>query len=330
MNLKVKLSIIVAIYNVEKELKDLLENLKPLYNNSQIEILLMNDGSTDNSWELISSIKSDNVIAINRNNGGLSYIRNEGLKVSRGEYIWFIDGDDIIDSNFVLQLLDVIDIKQPDFIHFYYQRFVSIKEVNFDSLNSSVDNDKWISQDEWFSNLINPKNVNYENYAWAHVTKKSFYVNGNGFKFFPEGRNYEDVATTYKLVKQSNKILLIPRVGYLYRNRAGSITNFYTVKNVQDLLWSVNEFVKNSKKLNFTNKIKYNFVHRYLVGAYYMTQKTNNPLLLSKEIKKMILENHFFNLTYKFKFEYILFSLNLYNLYVKFRSYIAKVLKKGK
>jgi hypothetical protein len=146
---------------------------------------------------------------------------------------------------------------------------------------------------------------------------------------FPIGRNYEDVATTYKLANKTSKILFIKNVAYYYRDRPGSITNSYTKIDVEDLLLSINEF-KSNKLLVFSAKLKTNFTHRYLVGAYYMNMQLEDDLNknLKKQLRSEILENNFLLLNLKFKFEYILFLFNIYEFYIGTKSFVKNY--KGK
>lgn len=94
-----ELSIIVPIYNVEDYLEECLESL---YNikNIELEIILVNDGSKDNSFKIMEKFKDmypEKTVLINKENGGLSSARNAGMKAAVGEYISFIDSDDFID-----------------------------------------------------------------------------------------------------------------------------------------------------------------------------------------------------------------------------------------
>ena len=95
-----KISVIVPIYNVEKYLEKCLGSIiNQTYKN--LEIICVNDGSTDNSLEILKkySNQDSRIIIIDKKNGGLSSARNEGLKIATGEFIGFVDSDDYIESN---------------------------------------------------------------------------------------------------------------------------------------------------------------------------------------------------------------------------------------
>ncbi|WP_149333871.1 glycosyltransferase [Leuconostoc citreum] len=324
---QVKLSIIVAIYNVENELPDLLTELKKIAGNSSVEILLMNDGSTDRTGQILSKFHYNNFQVLTYKNGGLSYIRNKGLESSCGEYVWFVDGDDIIKYKFVCEILKFIERQHPDFIQFYYHRFKKKDEINLARDPVSIDSYQWIKPSEWFSKLTNPREYQFENYAWAHIIRRSIYVDNN--ILFPMGRNYEDVATTYRLGNSTKKIVFLKSIGYYYRDREGSITNHYSEKNVRDLLQSINEF-KLNKSLVFSETSKTNFIHRYLVGAYYMVTQIQNydGEAIKWRIRSDLLNNNFTKLSPRFKIEYLVFRLNLYKLYLIYKSLIKKIIGK--
>lgn len=325
---QVKLSIIIAIYNVKNELPDLLTELKELAENASVEVLLMNDGSTDGTEKILSKFDYKNFHVLTRKNGGLSYIRNQGLESSCGEYVWFVDGDDIIKYTFVSEILKFIERQHPDFIQFYYHRFKKKEEISLAGPSINIHSYQLMESSEWFSKLTNPREYQFENYAWAHIIKRSIYIDNN--ILFPVGRNYEDVATTYRLGNSTKTIVFIKSIGYYYRDREGSITNHYSEKNVKDLLQSINEF-RSNKELVFSEASKANFIHRYLVGAYFMVTQIQNfdGRSVSWRIRSDLLNNNFTKLTPRFKMEYLVFKLNLYKVYLNCTSLIKKVIGKN-
>lgn len=325
-NKNIKLSIIVAIYNIKNELPDLLIQLQKLVNNPYVEILLMDDGSTDGTENILKGLNFKNIFVESRKNGGLSYIRNQGLKISRGEYIWFVDGDDIIRHDFVLDILTLIFEKQPEFIQFNFKRFKTLSEINFEK-KQDFEMVQSLEPSDWFFKLVNPNEIQFENYAWAHIVRRKLYID-NQIEF-PVGRNYEDVATTYRLANSVKKITHINAIGYYYRDRDGSITNHYSEKNVADLLQGITEF-KANHNLVFPENYKANFIHRYLVGAYYMLSQTDQyeKSYLKKTLRDEILNNNFTQLKLFFKIEYIIFLLGAYHFYRSSVFLIKKIIGK--
>lgn len=115
-----KVSVIVPVYNVEQYLDDCVGSLiNQKYGFSKIEVILVNDGSTDNSLEICTKYanKYDNVKVIDKKNGGLSDARNYGFKASHGKYIMFLDSDDLVNDESLLYLTEFLDNhKEVDFV----------------------------------------------------------------------------------------------------------------------------------------------------------------------------------------------------------------------
>lgn len=103
-------SVIVPVYNVEKYLERCINSIiQQSYNN--LEIILIDDGSTDASGKICDEYKEkdDRIIVIHKENGGLSDARNAGIKIFTGEYVTFIDSDDYVSKNMVSNMLDILE-----------------------------------------------------------------------------------------------------------------------------------------------------------------------------------------------------------------------------
>lgn len=105
--MKNTVSIIIPIYNIQEYIKPCLESVLGQTHND-IEVILINDGSSDDSGSICDSYanQDDRVRVIHQNNLGVSAARNKGLAATTGEYIMFVDGDDMIDTNIVAYMLD--------------------------------------------------------------------------------------------------------------------------------------------------------------------------------------------------------------------------------
>lgn len=105
--MKNAVSIIIPIYNIQEYIKPCLESVLGQTHND-IEVILINDGSSDDSGSICDSYanQDDRVRVIHQNNLGVSAARNKGLAATTGEYIMFVDGDDMIDTNMVAYMLD--------------------------------------------------------------------------------------------------------------------------------------------------------------------------------------------------------------------------------
>ena len=127
---KIKISGIIPIYNVEQYLSQCLDSIiNQTYTN--LEIILINDGSTDNSEKICNQYKllDPRIIVIHKTNGGLSDARNTGIKIATGDYISFVDADDFIDKNMYTILFQKINTTNADIIWYNHYNYQSSNEI---------------------------------------------------------------------------------------------------------------------------------------------------------------------------------------------------------
>lgn len=204
---KIKFSIIVPVYNIENYIEKCITSiLNQNYNN--YEIIIVNDGSTDNSVKIVDEIKSDKIKLVNKKNGGLSSARNEGLKYAIGDYIWFIGGDDYIEKDALKILNNYLLEDNYDVISFRYYRVY--KE------NKTLQIDKMDIKDKRQYPLVNTS-------AWGKIYRRDFFVNNN-FQF-TEGKIYEDLSLIPFIMCKAEKVKFIEEPLYNYIYRTDSIMN---------------------------------------------------------------------------------------------------------
>lgn len=310
MTEKTIISIIVPVYNVEKYLLDCLNSIAK-QNLHNVEVLLINDGSTDKSGDICQKFvnKYDYFKMIEQKNGGLSSARNTGLSNASGEYVQFIDSDDILTEGSVDKILNYINLYKPDTLKIGFDRFTeNIPDTNGANKNSVIFESGYQSLQKLMENI-------YDNYSWSYIAKKKIYTKNH--IVFPEGRNYEDMATTYKILANSQYCLILNEKLYLYRIREGSISNHKNKKNAEDLLKSLNE-VKNYFEQHNINIFIGNFITYYSLLGFKENNKARNFWV--KYISANIGRKQFKNLRLRYKIAIILFKLNLYSLIIRLRS----------
>ena len=190
-----KVSVIVPFYNSEKYLKRCLDSLVR-QTLKDIEIIMVNDGSTDNGPDIVKSYMSDDRIRIiDKENGGQASARNLGLTVASGDYIIFIDSDDYVESDLCEKLYDAIlkgfDIVVSD----YYM--VDGNEKKYNKISSCLEGE--ISLRDYLLTTVCP---------WNKIYKKSFLLDNN-FRF-PEGIIYEYYASIPTIVNYNPKVYYLP------------------------------------------------------------------------------------------------------------------------
>lgn len=256
-----KLSVIVPVYNVEKYLK---ECINSIINQTlkDIEIICVNDGSTDNSLKILEELSQlDNRIKIiNKENGGLASARNAGMKVASGEYYTFIDSDDFIDTN---AYETVINKKsEADIICFGIQVF-----GNENSTQKKYDDTYYKIKYNGLQKLTDDIIFNTDVSACNKVFKSDI-INKNNITF-PDGLNNEDAEFYCKYMSCATTAYFIDKYFYHYRRTNNSIMSdlykgspkaihhLYILKNIFEF-WENNNYL--TKHINLFSKIFISFL----------------------------------------------------------------------
>ena len=252
-----KVSLIVPVYNGENHIKECIENLlTQTYSN--IEIIVVNDGSKDNTKDIVEeySNKDSRVVVINKKNEGVSKARNEGIMKATGKYIMFVDSDDNLVSNAIEQILTVV--KDNDDLILFGFKVEGVKNRKNDTNvleKISVINEKEI-KDKILSSIISTKN-NILGYIWRAMYSKKLLLDNK--IFFPEGiKISEDYLFLLDSIKKANRIKILPEELYIYKIGNSSMSIKYIPTLLDDMNfvndWMYNTIVKNDK--------------RYLIGYY--------------------------------------------------------------
>lgn len=279
------ISIIIPVYNAEKYLRECINSIvNQTYEN--IEIITINDGSSDSSLEVLNNYsKEDKRIKVyTKQNGGVSSARNFALKKAKGDYIMFVDSDDYLTNNNVLQEL-VDNLDECDVIRF----------ENFNLINYNLTENKQIYKlkNEYksgidFINLVLKDIDTYGWYLWQYLFKKDLWNNIT----FPEGRIFEDTCTIYKVLLKANKIKTITTPIYTYRYNNISLSKKINLKICKDMIETIKEsceYVNNSNIPNNTKELLLNnFSYSYIsvVNALYIVDKNDR-----KEVRKLLEDN---------------------------------------
>lgn len=243
------ISIIVPVYNVEKYLKCCLDSLINQKFEGQYEIICVNDGSTDNSLEILKEYKRNNpkITVINQENRGLGGARNTGIKNAKGKYIIFVDSDDYLKNNNGLTLMyneaekENLDIIVADFEYDFEDKNKNYRKRRNECIKSKV-----MTGREFYDLGIKTKSI--MSVVWNKLYRRDFIIKNN--LFFIEGVLYEDMEFTPKAYYLAERVKYIDKVIYMYRQREGSIMSNKNVNRIDDyfiIADSLNEF---NKKFN--------------------------------------------------------------------------------
>lgn len=230
MNSAPLISIIVPAYNVEKYIKTCLDSLiNQTYSN--FEIIVINDGSTDQTEKILNEYESNPKIRIfSQKNGGLSAARNQGLNLANGELVCFIDSDDSVKSDYLEKLAaPFFEDSNIDITVCGYQEKFENSEINHVLKTQKITGRK-ATEDL----LIKQQDFNI--LAWNKLYRKKLFSDNH--IEYPVGQIHEDNLTTYKLFFHAQKVVYISDVLYIYQRTHSEITkNLYskekTLKRLQ-------------------------------------------------------------------------------------------------
>ena len=278
-----KVSVIVPVYNVEDYIEKCLESLVN-QTLQDIEIIIVNDGSTDNSEKIIEKYLNqyDNKIKyLKKLNGGLSDARNYGMKYATGEYIAFLDSDDYVDVTIYEKMYSKAIEENCDFVECDFIWKYDKKEVKD---NGYIYKDK-------HEMLVYARVV-----AWNKLIKRELLQKTN--IEFPKGLRYEDVEFFYKLLPYINKFGFVKEYLVYYTQRSGSIakTQNERTKEIFTVLDNVISFYKQKGFYeDYKNELEYSYTRLSLCSSLLRIVKVKD-----KQLRKQLISATWENLNKNF------------------------------
>lgn len=300
-----KVSVIVPFYNVEKYIEKCLDSLVN-QTLEEIEIILVNDGSQDNSEEKAKEFEKrypNKIKYYKKANGGLGDARNFGIKYATGEYIAFLDSDDFVE------------------LTMYEEMYKKAKQENADM----VECDFWWEypnkkKEDIGNTYSNQKEMLYKSrvVAWNKLIKREIYEKYPEARF-SVGLRYEDVEGFYKILPYIKKVVFVRKCFIHYIQRQGSISNTQNQKNEEifTVLENViNYYKKNNLYNDFKEELEYVYARYLLCSSFLRIVKIKD-----KNIRKNLLNKTWENLNTNFpnwKNNKILNNTNsIKNLYIR-------------
>ena len=275
-----KLSIIVPVYGVEKYIDKCLNSLVK-QSLKEIEIIVVNDGTKDNSQKIIDKyVKKypDKIKSYIKENGGQGSARNYGLKKATGEYIGYVDSDDFVEKDM------------------YKKLYNKAKENNYDIVvcgNYNVSEDY---QNKNIDAFINNYNTDLENIffgkmaVWNKIYKRDILIKNK--LEFKEKVWYEDLAFTLKAIMNSNTFAFIDEPLYDYLIREGSTMNNSNVQRNLEILDAFDDilsYIKHNKKEEYFDKVEFLAIDHIYISAIVRVLKAEADDKVKREtINKLI------------------------------------------
>lgn len=278
---KCKLSIIVPVYGVEKYIDKCLDSLVK-QSLKEIEIIVVNDGTKDNSQKIIDKyVKKypEKIKSYIKENGGQGSARNYGLEKANGEYIGYVDSDDFVEKDM------------------YKKLYNKAKENNYDIVvcgNYNVSEDY---QNKNIDAFINNYNTDLENIffgkmaVWNKIYKRDILIKNK--LEFKEKVWYEDLAFTLKAIMNSNTFAFIDEPLYDYLIREGSTMNNSNVKRNLEILEAFNDilsYIQHNKKEEYFSKIEFLAIDHIYISAIVRVLKAEADDKVKRETINKLLD----------------------------------------
>lgn len=301
-------SIVIPVYNVEQFLVQCIESvLNQSYAN--LQIILVDDGSTDSSSEICDSfkIKDNRILVIHQKNKGLSSARNASYSSIRGEFVLFLDSDDFIEKDTIEKLIYIQRKTKADIV-------ISNYFYSYDDYEKKAEQDEEeLTSDVALFKLIEGK---IKNFAWGKLIKKEIVLN----HLFPEGKLFEDYYWTHLVILDSKIIYLTSSSFVHYRQRSDSISYSFNLKRLELLdAWQSRIDFLNNNFPYLLNVFYQQIIPSFIALIWDTTRKMKKDRIKAFRImKKFLLKNSLINYAKGYNI-LILKSL-------KFNGYISAIL----
>lgn len=319
------ISIIIPVYNSEKYLDRCLESVL-CQTMENIEVIVVNDGSTDNSIQIINKYlkKYNNLILINQKNLGQGIARNAALQICKGEYIGFVDSDDFIRNDMFESMYKKakkydLDVVICNFLYYYPENNI-YKSTGIEYDDSMILNKYNVIKEFFVTN-------NIEGFSWNKLFNRKLF-DCNNIKY-PDNMNYEDIPTIFNLLVVSDKIGFINKKLYYYCQHRESTVHTKNVYNTESYLKAISIINKIIVKYNLVNNFfeeYYYYFVKQILSNYesfikYLDKDSNLYKLFNKFLElislKLIFKNKYFIKNYKVKIKAVLLKVNILDKFIK-------------
>lgn len=313
-----KLSIIIPAYNLEKYISSTLDSLLKIDFSRDYEIIVVNDGSTDNTENIIKEYKErySLIKLITIKNSGVSMARNIGIQNAVGEYITFIDGDDTVNQNFFELGINELESGDYDLIQANFQ-IVNKNEISYIRY---VEQDIVIdNKNEMYTYFFSPKQKLIYNSVWGKIYKRRLV---NDIQFDTKVSVSEDQKYIFDLFSKCNRIKLLSIIGIHYIQRKSSAMNTLDenkIKNQISVLNYCKESVSDSTVISY---IDWHILNTYIeLYCYYLLKDSSNCREVYQKIKKISIKeiNRFISYKRKLGIFLLIYARCIFNVYIKYR-----------
>ena len=270
-------SIIIPVYNNEKYIVECIDSLLNQKTKYKYEIIAINDGSKDNSLEVLKSY-GDKIVVIDKKNSGPGDTRNVGIKKAKGKYLMFADSDDYAREDFVEVMVSTLEKEKADIVICDFMR---------------IDPDRTFHQNKGPAGTYLKGHINdvllMDFHSMNKIFKKEYFKND----LYPKGMFYEDVVLIPKLLLKANKIVKIDEPLYFYRNNIKGTTNVINYTNY-DLYTAITMIDEDFRKAGYLEELEFMYINSVLVDLLIKIVKSRDPKKKEKfnNLKDKVVEKY--------------------------------------
>ena len=337
-----KISFIIPVYDVNIE--DLNNCINSITSQKllEYEILIINDGSKNKNIEKECkkiSFNNSNIKYYYQNNSGSAVARNTGIENATGDYIMFVDADDMLVKGFINELYNIINKNSKNEIIVFDYSYWDLSNEEIQSLKTKENFTN--KKEEILSNILYyPNKLNNFMFGsiWAKLFSKKF-LNKNKISFEPELRKAQDRRFMMEVIYNSDKILYYPIYSYKYRTNNNSIChklNYNMINYYKKLYDSLIKFKKDHELDDKIYKfLEYNIVNEILPLSIFHIENKKKYHEKKIEFNRLYEEYNLYYKTRKINFSEIpsikgKFKLIFYRYKFIFLLYIFFIIKQRK
>lgn len=275
------ISIIVPVYNVKAYLNQCVNSLlKQTY--QEFEVILVDDGSTDGSRQICEQYVGMDVRiqVIHQENQGPAVARNTGIEIAKGDYLMFVDADDYISEDCLLMMMKTAEEYRSDFVA---SQFVTVKNFHMPVVVKNNRKPQILTPEQAIETMLLADKFDVS--PWAKLYRAELFREIR----YPEGKIYEDLGTTYKILAKCNKPVYLPEVLYYYRLRKNSIMDNHVFDD------SVMQAIAFNKEIIVFVKERYPNIYPAAVYRFFCSNRRAFHMAIStrgyKEEKRQMISN---------------------------------------
>ncbi|WP_299762546.1 glycosyltransferase [uncultured Dokdonia sp.] len=284
------LSVIIPVYNTEKFIKKCILSILDFCDNSMdIEVIAVNDGSTDTSLKELQAIQDTRLIVINQDNAGVSAARNRGLDEAKGSYVWLIDADDYLSDHFIGEVYNILTKTAPELLLF------GINWVDKDTLLGQ----RIYAPGEYTVSQIIEARI-YDSNVWSRVIKRDL-IENHHIRFI-DVMNGEDFDFCIKVFCHAQKVTIPKIIGYNYltnpngssKKRAQTHLKNLAIDSVKTLVYLKAFFEKSRGTLHNEFEVFKPWFNNNIFGLLFSLYRFDYNISFAKNIIHSLAKNGYY------------------------------------